>query len=469
MAVVPQKRDADAIFYELTRSICPTCRSVIDAQILLRDGKVYMRKRCPDHGWFEGLVYSDATLYANSLRYNKPGTIPLAFSTEVKAGCPYDCGLCPEHKQHTCLGIIEVNTGCNLACPVCFADAGDGYALTLDDVERMLDRFVECEGEPEVLQFSGGEPTIHPEILTMLRAAKRRPIKYVMLNTNGMRLARDARFVAQLAELGPTIYLQFDGLMAETSIRLRGKDLVEEKRRALDRLARAGLKAILVAAIEHGVNEHEVGPLVRFALAHPAVRGITFQPVTHVARHLPFDPMERITIPDVIREIEAQTDGLFGQQDFVPVPCCFPTCSSVTYAYVDGERVTPLPRVLDVHRYLDYIANRTVPELSAEVRRALEGLWSASAIPGTARAADQFACASCGLDLDRGVSDLADRIFMITVKDFMDAYTFNVKSVMKCCVEVLAPDGRMIPFCAYNTLGYREQVRAQLGRREGRG
>ncbi len=461
MAVAPQKREADAIFYELTRSICPTCRTVIDAQILLRDGKVYMRKRCPEHGWFEGLIYSDATLYANSLRYNKPGTIPLAFSTEVKAGCPYDCGLCPEHKQHACLGIIEVNTGCNLACPVCFADAGDGFALTVDEVERMLDRFVECEGQGEVIQFSGGEPTIHPEILTMLRAATRRPIKYVMLNTNGLRIARDDRFVAQLAEIGLTIYLQFDGLAAETSLRLRGKDLVADKHRALDRLARAGLKAILVAAIERGVNEHEVGPLVHFALKHPAVRGITFQPVTHVARHLPFDPMERVTIPDVIRAIEAQTNGLFVQQDFVPVPCCFPTCSSVTYAYVDGERITPLPRVLDVQAHLDYITNRAVADEPPGLRRALEGLWSASAIPGTDRAAEQFACASCGLELGRG-TDLMDRIFMITVKDFMDAYTFNVKNVMKCCVEVLVPDGRMIPFCAYNTVGYREQVRAQL-------
>jgi hypothetical protein len=424
-----------------------------------------MRKRCPEDGWFEGIVYSDAALYVDSLRFDRPGALPVAFSTEVKAGCPYDCGLCPEHKQHACLGIIEVNTGCNLACPVCFADAGDGYALTLGDVERMLDRFVECEEEPEVIQFSGGEPTIHPDILPMLRAAKRRPIKHVMLNTNGVRLARDTRFVAQLAEIDPTIYLQFDGLTAESSVRLRGKNLVEEKRRALDRLAGVGLKAILVAAVERGVNEHEIGPLVRFGLGHPAVRGITFQPVTHVARHLPFDPMERITIPDVTRAIEAQTEGLFVQQDFVPVPCCFPTCSSVTYAHVDGERVTPLPRVLDVHRYLDYVANRTVPELSPDVRRALEGLWSVSAIPGSDGVASQFACASCGPDLAREAGDVVDRIFMITVKDFMDAYTFNVKNVMKCCVEVLVPDGRMIPFCAYNTLGYREQVRAQLAAR----
>ena len=156
------KQDADYIFHELTRSICPECKAVIDAQVIIRDNKVYMRKRCPEHGWFEGIISSDAEMYVGSVRFNKPGTIPLDFSTEVENGCPLDCGLCPEHKQHICLALIEVNTACNLDCPVCFADAGAGYNLTLEQVESMLDRFVEIEGDPEVVQFSGGEPTIHP-------------------------------------------------------------------------------------------------------------------------------------------------------------------------------------------------------------------------------------------------------------------------------------------------------------------
>ena len=165
------KRDADYIFYELTRSVCPKCLDTIDAQILLKDGRVVMRKRCPAHGWFESLVSSDADMYIDSLRYNKPGTMPLGYSTEVVDGCPKDCGLCPEHKQHTCLGLIEVNSHCNLDCPICFADAQSGFSLTMAQVERMLDRFVELEGDPEVVQFSGGEPTIHPDILPMLRMA----------------------------------------------------------------------------------------------------------------------------------------------------------------------------------------------------------------------------------------------------------------------------------------------------------
>ena len=136
------KQDADYVFYELTRSICPECRRVIDAHILIRDNKVYMRKRCPDHGIFEALVYGDAQLYTNSSRFNKPGTIPLEFATEMDHGCPHDCGLCPDHQQHACLGIIEVNSACDMACPLCFAEAGPGFNLTLEEVEDILDHFV---------------------------------------------------------------------------------------------------------------------------------------------------------------------------------------------------------------------------------------------------------------------------------------------------------------------------------------
>jgi uncharacterized radical SAM superfamily Fe-S cluster-containing enzyme len=159
------KKDADYVFYELTRSICPKCRKVIDAKIVLRDNKVFMRKRCADCGPFEALVYSDAEAYTSFGKFNKPGTIPLAYGTEIRRGCPHDCGLCPDHQQHTCLGIIEVNSVCNMDCPLCFSDASPGFTLTLEEVEQMLDDFVRTEGKPEVVQFSGGEPTIHPQII----------------------------------------------------------------------------------------------------------------------------------------------------------------------------------------------------------------------------------------------------------------------------------------------------------------
>jgi len=459
------KRDADHIFLELTRSICPECRRPIDAQVLIRDNKVYLKKRCPDHGLFESLVYADAEAYVAATRLNKPGTIPLQFSTEVAAGCPYDCGLCPDHQQHACVGIIEVNSACNMACPLCFADAQPGFNLSLEDVEEILDDFIAAEGNPQVVQFSGGEPTIHPHIISMVKAAKARGIPHVMINTNGKRIARDDRFLAELAEVQPSLYFQFDGFEEETYRIVRGEpDILPEKLRALDRLAEIKCDVVLVPAIERGVNEHEIGRIVEFALRHPAVRGVNFQPAFHAGRHADHDPLQRMTIPDVLRGIEEQTHGTFVVSDFVPIPCCFPTCNSVTYAYVDEDQVTPLPRLLQVEDYLDYIANRVLPDIGTEIKTALEGLWSSSAMPGSEASNNAFAvtCAACGLPEGLDVSAFADRMFMIMLQDFMDPWTFNQKNVMKCCKEFLLPGGLQIPFCSYNTVGYREQARPQL-------
>ena len=208
----------EAIFTGLTRSLCPECRRVVDAQVPLRDAAIHLRKRCPEHGWHEALVPSDADWALRAPAYNKPGAVHRDFATEVDQDCPHDCGFCPEHQQHTCVGLIEVTSRCNLRCPTCFADAGshqrsaEAYDLSLSQVEAILDRFVEAEGQPEVLQISGGEPTIHPRILDILAAAKARDIRHVMLNTNGVRMAQDPDFVEQLTRYNPSIYLQFDGL-----------------------------------------------------------------------------------------------------------------------------------------------------------------------------------------------------------------------------------------------------------------
>ncbi len=460
-----QKKDADYVFYELTRSICPNCRKVIDAQVLLRDNKVYMRKRCPECGPFEALVYGDAQAYTTLGKYNKPGTIPLAYGTEIHHGCPYDCGLCPDHQQHTCLGIIEVNSACNMECPLCFSNAGPGFSLTLEEVEQMLDDFVRTEGSPEVIQFSGGEPTIHPRIIDFVQAAKARNIPFVMINTNGKRIAKDDRFLEQLNEVRPSLYFQFDGFDSETYRIIRGESgILEEKLKALDRLAQIGLNVTIVPAIEHGVNEHEIGKIIEFAIKHPAIRGINFQPAFHAGRHFAHDPMKRMTIPDILKLIETQTVAKFKASDFVPVPCCFPTCNSVTYAFIDGDQITPLPRIVNVYDYLDYITNRVMPDWSLEIKGSLEGLWSSSSVAGSQKSAEQLSlsCQACGIPESLTVGDIAQHMIMIMLQDFMDPWTFNQKNLMKCCKEFLLPGGKQIPFCAYNTIGYREQARAQL-------
>jgi uncharacterized radical SAM superfamily Fe-S cluster-containing enzyme len=460
---------SDYVFHELTRSICPDCRRVIDAKILLRDNKVYMSKRCSRCGPFVSLVYGDAEAYVSFARYNKPGTIPLARGTQIERGCPHDCGLCPEHEQHACLGIIEVNSACDMECPLCFADAQPGFSLTLEEVEQMLDDYVRTEGRPEVVQFSGGEPTIHPQIIDFVRAAQARDIRFVMLNTNGKRIARDDRFLDQLNDVRLSFYFQFDGFERETYRILRGEpDILEEKLQALDRLADIGLNVTIVPAIERGVNEHEIGRIVEFAIDHPAIRGITFQPAFHAGRHIKHDPMRRMTIPDIVRLIEEQTAGKFVASDFVPVPCCFPTCNAVTYAFVESGRATPLPRIINVNDYLDYITNRIVPDFSREIRTALEGLWSSSSVAGSEASLRQVAisCQACELPDNLAVDNIAKSMIMIMLQDFMDPWTFNQKNLTKCCKEFLLPGGKQIPFCAYNSVGYREQARRQLNAKE---
>jgi hypothetical protein len=198
-------------------------------------------------------------------------------------------------------------------------------------------------------------------------------------------------------------------------------------------------------------------------MGHPAVRGVAFQPVTHSGRHLTFDPLDRVTNADVIHGLAAQRPRWFRTSDFVPVPCCFPTCRSITYCLVDGDDVIPLPRLVDIEDHLDYLSNRVMPH--PDLRRALEGLWSASAFAGstgTDRRLAELDCAACGIDTPAGLDALAEKAFMIVIQDFLDPYTFNVKQVMKCCVTEITPDGRLIPFCAYNSVGYREEVRARL-------
>ncbi len=322
-------------------------------------------------------------------RFNKPGTLPLQTQTEVRDGCPLDCGLCPDHKQHACLGIIEVNTACNLDCPVCFADSGhqpDGFSLSLDQVEAGLDAFVAAEGEPEVVMFSGGEPSIHPQILEFCAMARDKGVRTVVLNTNGIRLAHDRSFAPALAELGVKICLQFDGLEEATHVALRGRDLRAAKAQALDRCAEVGLTVLLVAAVEAEVNTHELGAVVRHGIAHPAVRGVVFQPVTHAGRHTTFDPRQRLTNADVIHGLVDQCPDWFRTSDFFPVPCCSPTCRSITYLLTGDDDVVPIPRLLPMENYLDYLANRVLPD--PDLRGVLERLWSASAVPGTEGAAN---------------------------------------------------------------------------------
>lgn len=447
------KYNKDYIFLELTRSICPVCKKTVDAQIRVRDEKVYMFKRCLEHGEFESLISSDINLYKHSLAFNKPGKTPQEYGSQVARGCPDDCGICPDHQQHTCIALLEVTDGCNLCCASCYAKAEGQKFLGLDTINFMLEQYVRYEGHPEVLQISGGEPTLHPRLFEIIQSAHSKKIHHVMLNTNGIRLAEDETLAKELSQSNIELYFQFDGFDPYIYQELRGsKEVFMLKQKTLETIAKYQIPVTLVVTLVKDLNDGHIGRVIDFAIKNRFVRGITFQPIIYLNDNVKFNPMDRLTLPDVIKAIEQQTKSLFKIPDFIPLPCSYPTCCSLTYAFIKNGKVTPITRKIDVEKYLDYFCNRIITTPASILKKSLENLWSASATVRAPQILKDFTCV-CGLPFKPGIlNELKENVLRIMIKPFMDAYTFDFKRAMKCCVHVLRPNGKLIPFCVYNNI-----------------
>lgn len=458
----------DHTFLGTTQSLCPECLALVPAKIITKGQRVYFRKRCPTHGVREDFICSDVALY-DQMQYSLPGKVPPEFGVEPAKGCPYDCGLCTEHEQHTCIGLVEVTSSCNLHCPMCYASSGPGGDhLSYDECVRSIDRLVAVEGRAEVLQLSGGEPTIHPDFLPILSYAVAQPIDIVMVNTNGIRLAHDEQMLDAIASYAPRVevYLQFDGFEDRTSTSLRGEALVETKLKAIEALGRRGIKTSLVCTLQPGVNDHEIGDIVRFGIERPWITGVSFQPATYSGRYvLPEELERRITFPDVIKAIAEQTNGVFLEDDFMPLPCAHPNCHSLTYAFRSDGTVVPLMRFIDARKHLDILANGILFSRNAArklIERYLEqvggcgiGCFPEDRSDG-ASAQDPIEAAASEF-FSRAVAEQLSQsdVFRITITSFLDAYNFDVRRLMKCCIHHVLPSGHVIPFCAYNVL-YRE-------------
>ena len=344
----PLRRSRPYIFWGQTTSLCETCLALVPTKIQIRENQVWYEKRCDRHGTHSTLISTDAAYWRLCKDYIKPGDRPLALQSHTELGCPYDCGLCPDHEQHSCLALIEINEHCNLTCPVCFADSSParGRHLPLPVIERMVDALVASEGEPDLVQLSGGEPTLHPDFFAVLDAVRARPVRHVMINTNGLRLSQEPDFVARLAEdkRGLEIYLQFDSLERDALMELRGADLRRVRQLALENLERHNVSTTLVVTVKGGVNDSEIGAIVRHALTWRCVRGVTFQPVQDAGRNQNFDKSHRVVLSDIRRRI-VEDSGVFGEGDMVPLPCN-PETISIGYGLRHGAAVLPVTSLI---------------------------------------------------------------------------------------------------------------------------
>ena len=447
-------------FYGQTSSLCEVCLELVPAKILIEDDSVFYLKRCPQHGAQRTLISTDAAYFKSCKDFIKPGDLPLVFQSRTHYGCPYDCGLCPDHEQHSCLALIEVNEECNLTCPVCFAESSPQRQVhrSLPEIAAMLETLVESEGNPDLVQISGGEPTLHPQILDILRMAKSHPIRHVMLNTNGIRIATDKAFVSELAQLKPgfEVYLQFDSLKREALENLRGADLRRIRAQALANLEEAGISTTLVCVVKKGVNDDEIGDIIRHALGYDCVRGITFQPVQDAGRNVGFDKnRDRLLLSDVRRAVATQAGEVFGFEDIIPLPCN-PDSISIAYGLRSGRSVTPITRLIPREQLLSAAPNTISFERYPELKNRLFDLLSlASSGERTQTVLGDLLCCLPQVEVP---GDLGyDKIFRVVIVQFLDKYNFCVGTVKRSCIHFVTPQRKIIPFDTYN-LFYRGQT-----------
>lgn len=452
------------LFYDTTASVCASCLRQVEAKVIVRGDEVFLEKWCPAHGFERTLISDDADYYRLCREvYVKHPEMPQRFNTQMTYGCPYDCGLCPDHMQHSCLSVVEITERCNLDCPVCYAESGTqgGRHRTLAEVEAMLDAVVANEGEPDVVQISGGEPTLHPQFFAILDAAKARPIRHLMVNTNGLAIATDPAFAERLAryDKGIEIYLQFDSLRDDTLKRLRGATLADMHRRALERLEALNLSTTLVMTVVPGVNDGEIGEVIRHALQWRCVRGVTLQPLSAAGR-IGLGELPRQTVSGLRRAIAEQSE-LFSLEDVVPVPCN-PDTLAMAYALKFDGCATPLTRHLGPEALLSGPRNTIVFERDPALKEQVFRLFSTNHSPES-----QASCLSdllCCLPRVAAPELNYENVFRVLIVQFMDIHNLDLRALKKSCIHFAQPDGQMIPFESYNLFhrGERAQATVQI-------
>lgn len=422
-------------------SVCPVCLQRIPARLAADGDVVSLVKQCPEHGEFSTPVWRGEPVLDSWIRAKIPSR-PKHPATDVDKGCPYDCGLCHDHRQHTCTAVIEITSRCNLGCPVCFASSGKdaGEDTPTETVQHMLESVMQASGTCNI-QFSGGEPTVRDDLPELVTMAKDMGFPFVQVNTNGLRFAREPEFAQELAEAGlDSAFFQFDGTTDDIFEKLRGRKLLGEKLVALDRLIEAGIGVVLVPTVVPGVNEKNLGLILSLAACKsPGVRGVHFQPVSYFGRYPESPaPESRITLPEVMRLLEEQTGGQLRAADFVPPGCEHYQCS--------------------------FHANYMVGEDGA-LKRISTGLSGCDCSPGKASdGADkakgfvsrQWAAPEVQLldkpqdDLDRFISRAKSHTLAVSAMAFQDAWTLDLDRLRGCCIHEVTRDGRLVPFCAFN-------------------
>ena len=424
-----------------TQSLCPVCLKKIEAVILLQGGKYYMVKKCPGHGLFKTIVW-DGSVPMEQWMIDKERAWIHPPQTPVEKGCPYDCGLCGEHRQHTCTALIEITQRCNLHCRFCFAASGThgGEDPTVEQISDLYWCVLGASGGCNI-QLSGGEPTLRDDLPRIIQNGKQMGFPFIQVNTNGIRLAMDAKFVEQLKAAGlDSVFLQFDGTDDSIYKTLRGCRLLAVKKKAIENCRKYGIGVVLVPTLVPGINSGNIGDIIRFALENiEAVRGVHFQPVSYFGR-IPKQPedSDRITLAELMDEIEKQTGGKIRVKNLKPPQCENSLCSfHGNFLYRGNGRLTAIS------------GNSGCCCVKAEEGAAKAKVYVSKNWAG--RPAENKQPVSRGQSgWDEILDCIHNRSFSLSAMAFQDVWNVDLNRVKDCCIHVVSPEGKRIPFCLYN-------------------
>ena len=461
MAFYSQEYD---LFLTATQSFCHQCENLnnlIDTHIVTKENEVFLRKFCPKCGESMVKISSDYNYFKRCDEYLKQPDLPEKPLTRVLKGCPFDCGVCPQHQNHPCLALFNITDECNMKCNICYysAEPGLGNHRTMEEIEQMLATLLSTESEPDLIQVTGGEPTTHPQIIEILQYLKESPVRHLMLNTNGIKIAEDEAFVKALKKLGGgfEIYLQFDSLDPKVLKELRAKNMVDIRLKALAMLEKYNISTTLVVVVKKGLNEHEIPDIIKFSRKYNCIRGIVFQPITETGR-INAEGDFRITLSEIRQIILDDTENPFNDADMIPLPCD-PHKIGVGYAAKTmgiDEHGEPFSQLMPVTGQLpkELITEHrgTVTfERDKEFVKAVIDTVSLDTAMGEGILKDKIKqkLFCCWPDFLRPADMGYENVYRLVISEFSDMVNFDTINIKRECNFMIEPT-RIIPFSTYN-------------------
>jgi len=465
----PTRNPTKHVYYSMTKGLCGTCKASVDVKIVFRDGAVFHDKFCPTHGHESVQVASSMEWYLDAMSFVAPSTPPRGETKPVKAGCPFDCGPCKSHQQKTFMPVVPITSSCNLDCPICYTvnKNDDAYMMKVEDFAKILEHLKRQHDDLDIINFTGGEPTMHPELPTFLRMSREAGIRRLTVSTNGLKLMNED-YAKVMGEHDARVVLSLDTFDDEVDMKLLGATTVKAKLKVLDLLEKYDVTTTILPAVAAGLNDKDVGPLWDLVVSKKNVCSLELHTLTFTGQGgVGFERTARISTPDLHRILGEHTGGKIQPKDFVPSPLAHPLCYSICYVLVlDDGGYVPFTRFMSRAQLFELLGDSIYiqphEKVETVLRGAIDDLWSRDDVPEAEAILrtlkrlikDMFPAEPLALAERQKIAERASKA--IYIHSHMDEETFDVSRIMKCSIGVPDVDGSNIPTCSYNIL-YREK------------